>query len=601
MERGLGSRCPDDVFEIVWNTVGGHPLALRLMNAGVRNGSWNELRGDCAAIGQYPDEDRMQKLADRLLGRLEHLLEKELAFIVWGESARVDRSFARRALSSVGLRKLDEACLLTADRNDVIRLHDIVYASIQGLHIPVEKYAADFDAILDSHVEHLAYDSGTGLSFLNFCQVHGPKLERSLRAQPSRSTCLYCLAHTWSDKDVDLQVVGDPFTRASEIAASGKPRNIEVSAVCEAIEAIYRKIKYDSGLDKARSELERNLEVFTILAEAPRVSDYARRTARHHQAKALRNVQRYDEAIAICESILAKQQSPATKLLLSRLLLFKEDKKVIERAKTLLFELLEEAEASPATAEISVTLAAIETLGRWQLKQWFREALEKFGNLVANYIVESATRGLDQAFVTFASIGRDLAYNDEPLFVSIFNELPKHAPDDARDDKERAAWGHFLLAASEVAALGQPEGLTIDAVQFYEALERPDPFSQQQHGRALVMLNRSQDAVKVLQPLVTTAPNPWNRYWLSKALLKLGDGVESLRLIDEALADPKVQSYKVRFFEHRWEIRKASGDRLRSMIFKRPTIPGRIASTGSHSRQNSRSRMARADRHDYTA
>jgi tetratricopeptide (TPR) repeat protein len=560
LERSLTSQCPDDVFEIVWITVGGHPLALRLMNAGVRNGSWDELPGDCAAIGQYSDEDRMQKLADRLLGRLEQVLKKELAFVVWCESARVDRSFARRALSSVGLRKIDEACLLTVDRNDVIRLHDIVFASIQGLHIPVAKYAADFDGLLDAHVEHLAYDSGTGLSFLSFCQVHGARLEKLLRAQPSRSTCLYCMAHTWSDQEVDLQVVGDPFTRANEIKASAAPKDIEVSAVCEAIEAIYRKVKYESGLDHARSELERYLDVFSILAESPRVSDYARRTARHHQAKALRNVQRYDQAITLCEEIIAKYQSPATKLLLARLLLFKDDKRDIEQAKNLLFELLEEADASPATAEISVTLAAIETLGRWQLKQWFREALQKFGSLVANYIVESANRGLDQAFVTFASIGRDLAYNDPALFVSVFRELPRRTPEYARDDRERAAWGHVLLAASEVAALGQPDDLAIDAVRFYEALQKPDPFSQQQHGRTLVLLNRSEDAVKVLQPLVANTPNPWNRYWLSKGLFKLGNRDEALRLIDEALADPKAKAYEAPFFEHRWEIRKASGD-----------------------------------------
>jgi hypothetical protein len=71
LEQGQSSACPDDVFELVWKIVGGHPLALRLMNAGVRVGAWDELPGDCAAIGQYPDHDRPQRLADRLLGRLK--------------------------------------------------------------------------------------------------------------------------------------------------------------------------------------------------------------------------------------------------------------------------------------------------------------------------------------------------------------------------------------------------------------------------------------------------------------------------------------------------------------------------------------------------
>lgn len=560
LEQNVAGGCPDNVFDVVWNTVGGHPLALRLLNAGVRHGSWDELSGDCAAIGQYPDGDRVQRLADRLLGRLERLLEKELAFFAWCSSARVDRSFARRVLSSVGLRKLDDACLLVADRNDVLRLHDIVLSAISTLLLPVEKYATGFDEVLDSYVEDLVFGTPSALSFLTFCQVHGSKLDTLLRANPDRSTCLYCLTHTWSDQGVDLPLLGNPISRANAITSSGAPKDIEVCAVCEAIEAIYRKVKHDSGLEAAREVLERNLTVFTSLAAAPGISAYGRRTALHHHAKALRNLQRYDEAIAICESILAELSSPATKLLLARLLIFSKDKKTVERAKDLLFELLEEAKTSPATAEISITLAAIETLGRWQLKDYFRESLARFGGLVTDYIIESAARGFDLAFVAFASIGRELRYSDQPLFVYVFEHLPRRTPDETRDDKEQAAWGDILLAASEAASLNQRERLATEALRFYEALQKPNPYNLQQQGHALVLLNRLADAAELLQPVVAGNPNPWNRYWLSKALFGLGDSRTALTLIDQALDDPKAKTFKAALHQHRWEIRKAGGD-----------------------------------------
>ena len=76
LEHGIATKCPDDILATVEKTVGGHPLALRLMNAGVRNGTWEDLRLDCAAIGDYRDEDRTQRLADRLLGRLRGILER---------------------------------------------------------------------------------------------------------------------------------------------------------------------------------------------------------------------------------------------------------------------------------------------------------------------------------------------------------------------------------------------------------------------------------------------------------------------------------------------------------------------------------------------
>ena len=101
--------------------------------------------------------------------------------------------------------------------------------------------------------------------------------------------------------------------------------------------------------------------------------------------------------------------------------LFASDPTAPARAKQLLFELLEQAQASPESAEISVTLAAIETLGRWQLKQWRRASLTKFGDLVADYIVASAERGFDLASVAFAAIGRELRYNDPELFVKVFD------------------------------------------------------------------------------------------------------------------------------------------------------------------------------------
>jgi tetratricopeptide (TPR) repeat protein len=359
---------------------------------------------------------------------------------------------------------------------------------------------------------------------------------------------------------VDPQLVGDLVARANEIQEAKEPKDIDVSAVCEAVEAIYRKTKSNVGIDAARRTLEGHLGVFSTLANAPRVSPVARRTAIHHHAKALRNLKRFDEAVKLCETILATHESPATKLLLARLLLSASDPTAPARAKQLLFELLEHAQASPESAEISVTLAAIETLGRWQLKQWHRESLYKFGDLVADYIVASAERGFDLAFVAFAAIGRELRYNDPERFVKIFERLPRRTPEEAVDDQELAAWGDILLSASEIAAIGRAEQLATQALQFYGAISNPKPYHVQQRGHALVFLGRDEEAATVLRPVVASNPNPWNRYWLSKALFALGDRSEAIRLIDDALADPKSESFRAAMLQHRWEIRKAQGD-----------------------------------------
>lgn len=561
LEDGISEPCPNDVLELVKKTVGGHPLSLRLMNASVKNNSsWNELAEDCASIGTFPDEDKIQLLADRLLGRLERVLEKELSLFAWCLSARADRAFAKRVLGPVGLRKLDEMSLTAADRGDVLRVHDVVYAAMKNLNLPVATYEQEFERRMDEHIIDLAFTAGNALNFLNFCNLHRAKLEQMLASHAGHSTYVYCLAHTWSEQQVDLALLGDPAALTKQIISSGRVEDIDVSGVCEAIEVIYRKTKFDSGFDAAIRYLESCISIFDALIAAAGLSPGARRTALHHKAKTLRNLKHLEEAIGICETILAEDARPATKLLLARLLLNKTDRDSLLRSRDLLFEILEMAKANPALAEISVTLAAIETVGQRQLKEWFPEALVRFGDVVSKFIIESAVRGFDHAFQAFAKIGRALRYHDPRLFMLIFRELPRRRPEDDLEEKERAAWGDIYLSATEVPALGDPQNLAFQALRFYETLKKPDSFNLQQKGHALIVLNRFEEARQVIEPLVTNEPNPWNRYRLSQALVGLGRADAGLPLIDEALKDERADTFMATLLQQRWEIRKILGD-----------------------------------------
>ena len=98
-------------------------------------------------------------------------------------------------------------------------------------------------------------------------------------------------------------------------------------------------------------------------------------------------------------------------------------------------------------------------------------------------------------------------------------------------------------------------------MQFYGAISDPKPYHVQQRGHALVLLGRNEDAATVLRPVVTSNPNPWNRYWLSKAVFAFGDRAEAMRLINDAIADPKSESLRAAMLQHRWEIRKCRATR----------------------------------------
>lgn len=561
LQDGVPVTCPDDVFDAIWSVVGGHPLTLKLMNAGARSGTtWDELREDCAAVGYYADEDRTRRLADRLLERLERVCEKELAFFEWCGLSRVDRSFARTALSQSGIRKLQDACLLAPDRRDVVRLHDIVMATLPVIQLPVGRFSNEFDRALDAHVEGLAFRAASDLAFLNLCQLHRDQFERILAATPGRDACMYCLLHAWIDQEIDPSMIGDLMARARGLAAMRFPPDIAIITVLELVEGLYRRAKLDNGIADARTLLESLIPVFVTLEDANGVSEDAKLRVFHHHAKAFKNLERYAEAIAICEKVLTQRRLPATRLLLARLLMFEEPSR--EKAKDLLFELLRDAKATPEQAEISVTLAAITAIGQWQLKAWFRDALVEFGELAANYIVDAAARGFDQAFVAFAAIGRELQFNDDALFQKVISQLPQRSVEDIRDDKERAAWGDILLTAAKAAEGAARDALLHKALECYEALSQPAAYNKQQMGQVLVLLGRFDNAVRVLDPLVEIGPNPWNRYWLSKALLALRQTERAKALVEAALGDPKVGTYRAALLEHRFEVRKAIKDPL---------------------------------------
>lgn len=563
LQNGIATACPAHILAKVRATAAGHPLMLRLMNAGVKQSSWEDLYADCDAIGEYQDEQRIQKLADRLLGRLRPSLERELALFLWAGTDRVDRSFARRVIAPVGVRKLEGSCTLAADRPDVVRLHEVVWSALKSSGIRLQLYATEFAAAMEAQIVHLAFSPGEALNFLNFCQLHKRQLEQELERNRKESTCIYCIAHAWLDEEINVAMLPDPKQLCSDIETGATTRDIDVSAFCELLECLYRRDKVDGGLDSARANLTGRLGLYAKVADAKGLSPYGQRTVLHHKAKALRNLKRYDEATALCESIVKNYDSPATNLLLAKLLLY-GDGSAVERARSLLVQILHDAKIAPEKAEISVVLASIEALGWGLLKKAIpnalADALAVYGETVADLISSSAARGFDQAFVSFAAIGRALRYHDEGLFLRVLSSLGRVRPEDARDDKERAAWGHIYLSASEAPSIENANEYATLALEFYESLREPNPFERQQTGHAMCQLSRFDEAGEILETLVKEEPNAWNRFWLSKVVVHRGDFGRAVELIDAALVEPKAGSYAATFLEQRFNIRKARGD-----------------------------------------
>jgi len=117
-----------------------------------------------------------------------------------------------------------------------------------------------------------------------------------------------------------------------------------------------------------------------------------------------------------------------------------------------------------------------------------------------------------------------------------------------------------LLTAAKARSDAQQKNLLPEALQWYNSLLQPQPYNLQQKGHTLFLLERYEESIAVLEPLVERFANPWNRYWLSKCFLATGDPARALRLVEEALGDSRSARFRSAMLEHRFDVRAALGD-----------------------------------------
>ncbi|WP_338832621.1 hypothetical protein [Bradyrhizobium sp. 27S5] len=200
-----GSACPQHVFDTVWSAVGGHPLSLGLIGAAARQGvSWSDLAVDCRSIGDL--DDRGQRLADRLLGRLRPSLHRELSVFAWCGGPACPSGFLESVIQPHGLRKLRGNCLTAFDRNDV-RLHDVVFASLDAGWCQPDRHA-ELDAALESSLISSAAEPG--LRLLTTARSLRGKLEDLVSSGSRNPAFRYALLQAWDAAELrpDLMCFG---------------------------------------------------------------------------------------------------------------------------------------------------------------------------------------------------------------------------------------------------------------------------------------------------------------------------------------------------------------------------------------------------------
>ncbi|MFJ4386187.1 hypothetical protein ACIP02_17845 [Pseudomonas sp. NPDC089408] len=278
------SACPPRTWDMIWQAVGGHPLTISLLNAAVCEGAtWADIEQDCRMPGTL--ESNGQILAERLLGRLRAASERGLALFEWAGTSQIDDKLIKTLATPAVVRTLRKYGLTAASRPGVIRLHDVVYASLSAQNWWTQ---ADRDAITDKVCAYMGSAAlDTDLAFWSAAINQRVKIQRLVEEGDRRPAFTYAMLSTWSPSDVRPELLADPRVDADLIAKGANLATpIATMALIETVEKLFLHDKLTS-LRHAQQMLSQRIDVFDKLATAKGLTIKQQSEILHHKGKAL--------------------------------------------------------------------------------------------------------------------------------------------------------------------------------------------------------------------------------------------------------------------------------------------------------------------------
>lgn len=556
LSQGMSQHCPDDVLSSVLSSVEGHPLVLRMLNEiGKARGGWTAIISACEHVAGLPDE-RRKTVADRILSQHLDVLGEELSVFNWCGGAAVDAALFEYIVGIVGIDKLDRWSLTARGQSDAIRLHDLVFASIGRVRARI---AIDNEK-LERRLKEFLVDNiaPKRLQFFRVANRHASLIERLLTASPQPGVLRYAYLHSRLPRVLNPALLGSPELDVER--GCQEPHRAWALSIVEAIEADYRRARDLGDKAGARATLQARLPTFDRLIGNLDLPDEVRIIAQHHKAKSLVKLGDIAGALEIFERLIIEHPTLyASKLQVARLL--ETDP---ERAKNLIFEIIEAERSHPGVVATSVLIETLSTLRRKHLRYFVKEMTERYGSFMAAQLKAAACLGEDQPIRAFAAIGPEWSYNWPELFLEVLEEIEVGQPSDAEDDEERVALGRVLCAAgkmllrNEQAADARLRFEQADAF-FSQLVRAPTPFARTHHADVLLKLHRLADAARILDSVPAEKQDTFWNLRRAEAYLEMRELPQALDAIDKGI-ESCPRDFRSTFLSVRADVLHAMGN-----------------------------------------
>jgi tetratricopeptide (TPR) repeat protein len=547
VEGNAVETCPEDVWIKIWTAVGGYPLLLELLGRIAKDDGWPAATDLCPHAVQLDDE-QYQKVCNRILARHESALRRELAFVRWLDSSVID-PLILRAGAGVAARHLDARGLLTPSKDALVRIHDLVFASIKEvIDMPDASMEGAFIRDVDRFL--IAVSDESDLMRERAARLHRPLARRLIQEKKASAGFRYAYAL------VDKSSAEFSFLRNAE----------ELSAVVNAVEdtrampEIYAAIEemevhYVLGRSVHLRTLGAAIDALRIKADA--IPEEAR-FIKHHLGKFYLWLEKYDEAAALFDALLsecpefaeARLQRANTHVRKKEIdLALKQCENILQQRRT------------QQTVTVTVLLAVFQLIAR--------HAKERAAAFVTDYRVElrsalqaGVATGHPQALDALAVLAKALSYNSSALLIELTQDVSEWP---VRSNREQFAWAQTLKELGK-ANSGDPVGRKHleDAARWYEKTHAARDYEAHQTAEGFLLVDRPGEALRVLDQ---SKPDPdagehsafwfYRRSQAQRKLKQIGDALVSINRALELLEQKMMRSA---FLEQRFLVRHDQGD-----------------------------------------
>ncbi len=558
LNEGVVRRCPASTLATIRKTVGGHPLVLRIINADAKDGvPWKDLERDCVHAGDF--EGDCQRVADRILARHAGVLRSELNFLAWCDTPLLDRGLVVHILGEQGIIKLERRSFLARAPSHVVRVHDIVFASVRANSSVLLVDASHAARDVAEYVESVA--ASKGLALFRVVHRHRDLFARSVHEQGSQDPLLYAYLLGNDPTDLDASVLPDPIESAKSLPED-RNYSMRLAVIVETIEKLYRRTRQRESPAAAKRELEGRLSVFIELMDSGSLTPEQVSFVRHHYAKSLLKLNRAAEARQQFEALLhGPRVMPATKLQLVRLYT-----DMPHEAKRLVEEILDEEQKDPESIPVSVFIETVESFRRQHLAKFLPELTEKYSTLIASRLKAAACSGFDHPLIALAGVSQHWAYHNPGLLLEIVEELPSSIPTEDMKDEDRFTMGEILKAAGKARQeLGEQDAvlssrdLFEQAGLFYSAITLLNAYQARGAAENEILRKRYESARQILAGVPEPIRDRFWRYRMAQVEHGVGNNNSAIAEIEKALAGER-DKYTSALLDLRSDIRRSLAD-----------------------------------------